>query len=66
VLPGNEVRLHPVVLPDSRTMCLTRHYPGSIVKLTARTILVPRPEGSLLQWAADLITSVLEPDRSVS
>ena len=66
VLQGNAVRFHPVELPDSRMMRLTRLYPGSIIKPTVRTILVPRPDGNLLQWATDLITSVLEPDRSVS
>jgi transcription-repair coupling factor (superfamily II helicase) len=66
VLQGNAVRFHPVELPDSRSMRLTRLYPGSIIKPTVRTILVPRPDGNLLQWAAELITSVLEPDRSVS
>ena len=66
VLQGNAVRFHPVELPDSRSMRLTRLYPGSIIKPTVRTILVPRPDGNLLQWAADLIASVLEPDRSVS
>ena len=67
VLTGSSVRFHPVELPESRTMRLTRLYPGSIVKPAVRTILVPKPSGGdILAWAADLIASVLEPDRSSS
>ena len=43
VLVGNSVRFHPVELPESQTLRLTRLYPGTVVKPAVRTILVPRP-----------------------
>ena len=37
------MRFGPVDLPDSAQMRLKRLYPGSLVKPTVSTMLVPRP-----------------------
>ena len=75
VLAGSQVRFHPVELPESSALRLTRLYPGTVVKPAVRTILVPRPtedgaaraprgEGlrdlPLLAWAAEVI-GVIDP-----
>ena len=62
----------PVDLPDSRVVRLNRLYPKSIVKAPVRTILVPRPQTAvvggrpiagiaLLEWARQVIDSVIDP-----
>jgi transcription-repair coupling factor (superfamily II helicase) len=67
---GNFVRFGPLQLPESRQLRLSRLYPGSLVKETVRTILVPRPmtarvagqplrDTAVLRWASDLIEVVL-------
>jgi transcription-repair coupling factor (superfamily II helicase) len=67
---GRYVRLAPVELAESRTLRLTRLYPGSVIKPATRTVLVPRPmtarvggqplrDLALLDWARDLIAAVL-------
>ena len=72
VLQGSGIRFHPVQLPESGQMRLTRLYPRTLVKPAVRTIVVPRPataplggqplrDTDLLTWAADLITAVLLP-----
>ncbi len=69
-LQGNQVRFGPVDLPDSAQMRLKRLYPGSLVKPTVSTMLVPRPttarvagtplrDQAILRWAEDVIASVL-------
>jgi transcription-repair coupling factor (superfamily II helicase) len=69
-LQGNQVRFGPVDLPDSAQMRLKRLYPGSLVKPTVSTMLVPRPttarvagtplrDQAILRWAEDVIDSVL-------
>ncbi|AIY19783.1 transcription-repair coupling factor [Pimelobacter simplex] len=69
---GKNVRFHPVVLPESRTIRLNRLYPKSIVKHQLESILVPRPgipgrtgtpiEGvALLEWARLVIDSIIDP-----
>jgi len=69
-LQGNHVRFGPVELPDSGQMRLNRLYPGSLVKPAVRTILVPKPmtarvggqplrDKAMLQWAGEVIDSVL-------
>lgn len=71
VLQGAKVRMHPVELPESASMRLTRLYPGTIVKPAVRTILLPRPttatvggtpltDAALLEWATGVI-DVLAP-----
>ena len=44
VLTGQQVRLAPLVLPDSKRVRLTRLYPKSVVKASIDTVLVPRPK----------------------
>jgi transcription-repair coupling factor (superfamily II helicase) len=67
---GKHVRLGPVDLRESQQMRLQRLYPGSLVKQAVRTILVPTPSTArvggqplrdvpLLQWARELIETVL-------
>lgn len=60
---GNSIRIHPVELPESRSMRLTRMYPRTIIKPVTRTILVPKPggvgapplrDGALLEWLHEL------------
>jgi transcription-repair coupling factor (superfamily II helicase) len=69
-LQGNQVRFGPVDLPDSAQMRLKRLYPGSLVKPTVATMLVPRPttarvagtplrDQAILRWAEDVIDAVL-------
>ncbi|MDH4159135.1 MAG: transcription-repair coupling factor [Actinomycetota bacterium] len=70
VTQGRYVRLSPVELPESRSLRLTRLYPGTVVKPAVRTILVPSPttarvggqpvrDTDLLRWATDLVQDVL-------
>jgi transcription-repair coupling factor (superfamily II helicase) len=70
VSQGNFLRLAPVELPESRSMRLSRLYPGSLVKPATRTILVPRPmtarvggqpvrDTALLEWLGELVDAVL-------
>jgi transcription-repair coupling factor (superfamily II helicase) len=72
VVQGAKVRFAPVELPESRTLRLSRLYPGTIVKPAVRTILVPRPstarvggellrDADLLAWATELVQTVLAP-----
>lgn len=70
VAQGPNVRLAPVILPESRQLRLKRLYPGSIIKEPSSLILVPRPktgtipssfiEGpGLLDWASALVEAIL-------
>ena len=72
VLQGTGIRFHPVQLPESGEMRLTRLYPRTLVKPAVRTIVVPRPatalmggtalrDTELLAWATDLVKAVLLP-----
>ncbi len=74
-IAGRNVRFAPVDLPDSRVVRLNRMYPKSIVKAPVSTILVPRPQTSgiggqpisgiaLLEWARQVIDSVIDPQES--
>jgi transcription-repair coupling factor (superfamily II helicase) len=71
-IAGRNVRFAPVELPESRVVRLNRLYPRSIVKAPVRTILVPRPQTAvvggkpisgiaLLEWARQVIDSVIDP-----
>jgi transcription-repair coupling factor (superfamily II helicase) len=68
---GNYVRFAPVELPDSAKVRLSRLYPRSLVKDTARTILVPRPatapvggqpirDEALLAWVREVVDAVVD------
>ena len=69
---GKNVRFAPVSLPESRAVRLQRLYPKSLVKPATDTVLVPRPQTAvvagkpitglaLLEWAAKVIDTVLDP-----
>jgi transcription-repair coupling factor (superfamily II helicase) len=69
-LQGNAIRFAPVTLRESQVMRVQRLYPGTIVKQTVDTVLVPRPktariggqplrDTALLAWARDLLDAVL-------
>lgn len=71
-IAGKNVRFAPVDLPESRVVRLNRMYPKSIVKAPVSTILVPRPQTAvvggrpitgiaLLEWARQVIDSVIDP-----
>ena len=71
-IAGKNVRFAPVELPDSRVVRLNRLYPKSIVKAPVKTVLVPRPQTAvvggrpisgiaLLEWARQVIDSVIDP-----
>jgi transcription-repair coupling factor (superfamily II helicase) len=55
------VRFHPVELPESREIRLTRLHPGTLVKPAVRTIRVPRPsagitgDADLVAWVRDVL-----------
>ena len=65
---GRFLRFAPVHLPESRALRLQRLYPGSVVKDTAGSVLVPRPgsgiggqqlkDTDLLHWASGLIRDI--------
>lgn len=74
-IAGKNVRFAPVDLPESRVVRLNRLYPRSIVKAPVRTVLVPRPQTApvggkplsgiaLLEWARQVIDTVLDPKES--
>ncbi|MCU1591625.1 MAG: mfd [Frankiales bacterium] len=69
-LQGSSIRFAPVKLRESQLLRLQRLYPGTIVKQTVDTVLVPRPKTAriggtplrdtdLLAWARDLLGAVL-------
>ena len=69
-LQGAVVRFGPVQPRESQQVRLQRLYPGSRVKETPRTILVPKPltarvggqplrDRAVLRWASELIRAVL-------
>ena len=72
---GSYIRFHPVELPESGQMRLTRLHPRTLIKAAVRTIMVPRPvtalmggqpvvDTELLDWAADFIRTVLPPSKA--
>jgi transcription-repair coupling factor (superfamily II helicase) len=74
-IAGRNVRFAPVDLPESRVVRLQRLYPKSIVKAQVSTILVPRPQTAvvggkpitgvaLLEWARQVVDSVIDPPAS--
>jgi transcription-repair coupling factor (superfamily II helicase) len=67
---GRFIRFGPAHLPESRVLRLQRLYPGSVVKDTAGSVLLPRPTSSadageslkdteLLQWGAGVMREIL-------
>jgi transcription-repair coupling factor (superfamily II helicase) len=62
--------MSPVHLPESRTLRLSRLYPGSLYKAASGTMLLPRPttggfgsaplgDHDLLQWCREVLESVV-------
>jgi transcription-repair coupling factor (superfamily II helicase) len=69
-LQGKHIRFSPVPLPDSKQMRLKRLYTDAVYKAAADQVSVPRPttrrvggepmrDTALLDWCAELITSVV-------
>ena len=68
IAQGASVRFSPVVLAESAALRLGRLYPGSVMKTTAKILLVPRakpalgsggpPEGDILSWASRVIAAI--------
>jgi len=54
IAQGSGVRLHPVELPESAQMRISRLYPRTTIKPAVRTIIVPRPTASSAIGAAAL------------
>jgi transcription-repair coupling factor (superfamily II helicase) len=67
ILSNDKVKFAPVILPDSRSVRLTRLYPGSVLRPTVRSIVLPSPVGAaIIPWAQEVITSVIlgeEPEK---
>jgi transcription-repair coupling factor (superfamily II helicase) len=72
IAQGKYIRFSPADLPDSRRLRLDRLYPGSVVKATEHTILVPRPltptvprhpivDHELRDWAGQVVEQILPP-----
>ena len=70
VMAGKNVRMAPVHLPESRTLRLSRLYPGSIYKAASGTMLIPRPtaggfgagplvDHDLLAWCREVLQSLV-------
>jgi len=67
IAQGNGIRLHPVELPESAQMRISRLYPSTTIKPAVRTIIVPKPSAGkaigaaalqnaeLLAWADELV-----------
>lgn len=74
IAQGSGIRLHPVELPESAQMRITRLYPRTTIKPAVRTIIVPRPtvgtavgttigaaalkDRELLAWVEDLVKAI--------
>jgi len=67
IAQGNGIRLHPVELPESAQLRISRLYPSTTIKPAVRTIIVPKPaagkaigaaslqDAELLAWADELV-----------
>jgi transcription-repair coupling factor (superfamily II helicase) len=65
---GRFLRFARAQLPESRVLRLQRLYPGSVVKDSAKSVLVPRPvngigsqpvkDTDLLHWSSALINQI--------
>jgi transcription-repair coupling factor (superfamily II helicase) len=69
-MQGKHIRFAPLSLPDSKQLRLKRFYPESVYKSAADQVSLPRPmtrrvggeplrDTALLEWAAELLTTVL-------
>jgi transcription-repair coupling factor (superfamily II helicase) len=70
VAAGNNIKIFPVELQESRQLRLGRLYPGSKIMPATRTIVVPRPRAAtlgtttqdstdLVEWVKEFINAIL-------
>ncbi|MEK0155396.1 transcription-repair coupling factor [Arthrobacter oryzae] len=75
-LQGNFIKFSPAQLPESKTMRLTRMYPGSQSKPALDAVLIPKPktariggrdlqDAEILEWANGVIRNIFS-DAAVS
>ncbi|MFM7139853.1 MAG: TRCF domain-containing protein, partial [Actinomycetes bacterium] len=71
VQQAKSIRISPLDLPDSRIIRINRNYPGTQVRATVRSILVPAPTTALvngqvlkneeiIDWVTNLINDLFE------
>ena len=71
VQQARSIRISPLDLPDSRIIRINRNYPGTQVRATVRSILVPAPTTALvngqvlkneeiIDWVSSLINDLFE------
>jgi transcription-repair coupling factor (superfamily II helicase) len=71
-LQGRHVRFSPMPLADSKQLRLSRFYPEAVYKPTSEQVSLPRPttqrvggeplrDAAMLNWAAELLATVLGP-----
>jgi transcription-repair coupling factor (superfamily II helicase) len=69
-LQGKHIRFSPLPLPDSKQLRLKRFYPDAVYKAATEQVSVPRPmtarvggepvrDTALLDWCAELLSTVL-------
>jgi transcription-repair coupling factor (superfamily II helicase) len=69
-LQGRHIRFEKMALPDSKQLRLKRYYPDAVYKLATEQVSVPRPatariggeplrDTAVLDWCANLITTIL-------
>ncbi|MGN5734267.1 transcription-repair coupling factor [Arthrobacter psychrochitiniphilus] len=70
-LQGNFIKFAPAELPESKTMRLTRMYPGAMVKPALNSVLIPKPktvriggrdlaDAEVLRWAEGVLEAIFE------
>jgi transcription-repair coupling factor (superfamily II helicase) len=75
-LQGRHIRFAPLALPDSKQLRLKRYYPDAVFKAAADQVSVPRPmtrrvggeplrDVALLDWCAELLSTVLDAPSAV-
>jgi transcription-repair coupling factor (superfamily II helicase) len=73
-LQGRHIRFSPMPLPDSKQLRLRRLYPDAVYKAATDQVSIPRPatrrvggeplrDTALLDWCAELITSIIDPPK---
>ncbi|MDQ0708068.1 transcription-repair coupling factor (superfamily II helicase) [Arthrobacter woluwensis] len=68
---GNFIKFAPAALPESKTMRLSRMYPGSQIKPALNAVLIPKPktarvggrdlaDAQVLEWARNVLAAIFE------
>ena len=68
---GNFIKFAPATLPESKTMRLSRMYPGSQIKPALNAVLIPKPktarvggrdlaDAQVLEWARNVLAAIFE------